>query len=80
MVMVVLTTYAHHFHTNRTKSYKTNEVYKPTHLQHYGTRARSLPHTHCTYFHSQSRAHQFTDCTKLVAMEVNCHQQQHLTK
>jgi len=91
MVQVVRTTYAHHFHTNRTKSYKTWSI-QGYHLQHFGAPPPPPPHTHthahgqtlslslCTYFHPQSRAHQFTDCAKLVAMEVNGHQQQHLTK
>ena len=43
MVIVVLTTYAHHFHTNRTKSYKTNEVYKATTCI---TMAHLYTHTH----------------------------------
>jgi hypothetical protein len=47
---------------------------------HMHTCTHACTHTHHTYFHSQSRANQFTDCTKLVAMKVNCHQQQHLTK
>jgi len=49
-------------------------------LWHTDTHTHTHKHTLCTYFHSKSRAHQFTDSTKLVAMKVNCHQQQHLTK
>ena len=42
MVLVVRTTHDHHCHTNRTKSYRTYEVYKATTcntMTHYDTAA-----------------------------------------
>lgn len=57
--MVVLTSYAHHFHTTGTKSYKTNEVHK-------ATTCNNVAHART---HTQMHAHAHTALTFIPRVE-----------